>query len=388
MSGHAGIGIADAGAAALGVRVPVDYSQRPMLVFWETTRSCELACQHCRAAATPDPLPGQLDTAAGLALIDQVAGFGRPYPILVLTGGDCLLRPDLFELVEHAVERGVPVALSPSVTPRLTPQAIERIAGSGVKAVSISLDAAVAATHDRIRGVPDHFGATVRAIRDFAGAGMTVQVNTTVMRANLDQLADVAAVIHDAGARIWEVFFLVAVGRGSQDNAATADEHEQVCHFLYDAARYGMIVRTVEAPFFRRVVTRRRDGLPAPDGALYRRLSAGLVERLGAPTHRPSAHTAATRDGKGILFVAYDGEVYPAGFLPLPLGNVQDRTLAQAYRDDPLLRDIRSARFSGRCGRCPYADLCGGSRARAYAATGDPLGEDPACAYQPGMSDQ
>jgi radical SAM protein len=381
MGGHAGGAIAGAGSPVPAVRVPVDYARRPMLVFWETTRSCELSCRHCRAAATPDPLPGQLDTAAGFALVDQVTGFGRPYPILVLTGGDCLLRPDLFELVGHAVRRGVPVALSPSVTPRLTPRAVERIAGSGIRAVSISLDAAVPATHDGIRGVPGHLGATLRAVRDLAAAGMTVQVNTTVMRANLEQLADVAAVVHEAGARIWEVFFLVAVGRGSREAAVTAGEHEQVCHFLYEAAGYGMIVRTVEAPFFRRVVAQRRDGLAAPGGAVYRRLSARLAGRLGPPTHRPSAHTAATRDGKGILFVAYDGEVYPAGFLPVPLGSVRTRSLRDIYRDDPLLRAIREARFSGRCGQCEFADMCGGSRARAFASSGDPLAEDPACPF-------
>lgn len=387
MSGHpAGTAVADVGEAAIGVRVPVDYAQRPMLVFWETTRSCRLACQHCRASATPDPLPGQLSTDEGYRLIDQVAGFGRPYPILVLTGGDCLLRADLFGMVRHAVELGIPVALSPSVTPLLTPDAITRIAASGVKAVSVSLDAAVAATHDGVRGVPGHFEATVQAIRDFVAAGLTVQVNTTVMRANVEQLADIAALVVDAGARIWEVFFLVAVGRGAADDAIDANEHEQVCHFLYDSASYGMIVRTVEAPFFRRVVDQRRGGGAAPEGRLYRSLAAGLSQRLGPPTHRPSAHTAATRDGKGILFVAYDGEVYPAGFLPLPMGNVREQSLAHLYRETPLLLDIRAARFSGRCGQCQYSDLCGGSRARAYAASGDPLGEDPACAYQPEIS--
>lgn len=403
-------------------RSPVDYAQRPMLVFWETTRACLLACRHCRASATPDALPGELTGPEGFALVDQVAGFGRPYPILVLTGGDCLLRPDLFDIVAYATSLGVPVALSPSVTPNLTPAAISRIAGSGVKAVSISLDGAVAATHDGVRGVPGHFDQTVAAIRDLVAAGLTVQINTTVMRANVTELADVAALITKLGAHIWEVFFLVPVGRGVATGAVTPDEHEQVAHFLYDTARYGVIVRTVEAPFFRRVVATRRAGGPAPDsltppeafadpaagagdatagtagtgvtgvtggavwaarGALYHYLRVRLRALLGPPTHRPSAHTAATRDGKGILFVAHDGEVYPAGFLPLALGNVRDRPLAAIYRDDPLLQKIRAAAFTGRCGRCEYADLCGGSRARAFAHSGDPLGEDPACPYLP-----
>jgi radical SAM protein len=363
----------------------VNFDARPMLVFWETTRACALACRHCRASATLQALPGELTHDEGLALIDQVAEFGRPYPILVLTGGDCLLRPDLFELVAHATSLGIPTALSPSVTPSLTPAAIERIATSGVKAASISLDGATAATHDGVRGVPGHFPKTVAAIRELVDAGLTVQVNTTVMRATVEELPDVAAILADTGAHIWEVFFLVQVGRGVSEGELTPAEHDEVCHLLYDASHYGFIVRTVEAPFFRRVVSERREGGPVPTGALYQRLAGRLVERLGPPTSRPSAHTASTRDGKGIVFVSHDGEVYPAGFLPLGLGSVRRQPLAEIYRDDVRLKAIRAAQFSGRCGVCRYSDLCGGSRARAYAATGDVLAEDPACAYQPSI---
>jgi AdoMet-dependent heme synthase len=361
----------------------VDFSQRPMLVFWETTRACGLACRHCRASATLQALPGELTAAEGAALVDQVAAFGRPYPILVLTGGDCLLRPDLWDLVERATGLGIPTALSPSVTPSLTPEAVDKIAASGVKAVSISLDGATAATHEGVRGVPGHFPRTLEAIRSLVAAGLTVQVNTTVMRATVEELADVAQILVETGADVWEVFFLVHVGRGIGEGELTPDEHEQVCHFLYDASHHGFVVRTVEAPFFRRVVAQRRDGGAPPDGALYTRLTGRLAERLGPPRHRPAAQTASTRDGKGIVFVAHDGTVYPAGFLPLELGSVRERGLAEIYRDDGRLIDVRAARFSGRCGVCPYADLCGGSRARAYAATGDLLGEDPACAYVP-----
>ena len=364
-------------------RAHLNFDQRPMLVFWEVTRACQLACKHCRASATMDPLPGELTTAEGFTLIDQVAGFGRPFPILVLTGGDCLPRPDLFELVEHANGLGVPVALSPSVTPSLTPAMIDRMVTSGVKAVSLSLDGALPATHDGVRGIPGHFEDTIKAITALSEAGLTVQVNTTVMRANLDELADVADLISRAGAHIWEVFFLVQVGRGVATDAISPAEHEDVCHFLYDASQHGFIVRTVEAPFFRRVVASRREGEPAPASDLYQAMSARLETLMGPAVGKPRAQTASTRDGKGILFVAYDGEVNPAGFLPMPLGNVRDEPIADIYRDDPLLRQIRAAEFTGRCGVCEYADLCGGSRARAYAASGDPLGEDSACPYVP-----
>jgi AdoMet-dependent heme synthase len=361
----------------------LDYSQRPMLVFWEVTRACLLACRHCRASATRDPLPGELDGDEGRALIDQVAAFGRPYPILVLTGGDCLLREDVFEMVAHADSLGVPVAMSPSVTPMLTPEAIARMAEAGVKAVSLSLDGATPATHDGVRGIPGHFEQTIPMIRALVAAGLKVQINTTVMSANLEELADIAALMAETGVAIWEVFFLVHVGRGEATGAITAAEHEDVCHFLYDASHYGFIVRTVEAPFFRRVVVERRAGRPAPGTTTYHRMHERLVERLGQAERGSSAHTASTRDGKGIVFVSHDGEVYPAGFLPLALGSVRERSLAEIYRDSPVLRRIRAAEFSGRCGRCEYADLCGGSRARAYADTGDPLAEDSACVHQP-----
>jgi AdoMet-dependent heme synthase len=364
-------------------KAKLNFAKRPMLVFWEVTRACQLACKHCRASATMEPLPGELSNAEGRKLIDEIAGFGRPYPILVLTGGDCLLRPDLFELVEYAKGLGLPVALSPSITPQLTPETIQKMVDSGISAVSISLDGAVPATHDGVRGIPGHFEDTIKGIAALSAAGLTVQVNTTVMRANVDELADIADLIARAGAHIWEVFFLVQVGRGVAEDAVSPDEHEEICHFLYDASQHGFIVRTVEAPFFRRVVNRRQKGDVAPTTPLYTALSGRLEKLMGPAAGRPRAQTASTRDGKGILFIAFDGEVNPAGFLPLPLGNVRAEPVATIYRDHPLLRKIRDAEFTGRCGRCEYADLCGGSRARAYAAFGDPLAEDPACPYQP-----
>jgi radical SAM protein len=368
------------------VNSTLDYSQRPMLVFWEVTRACLLACRHCRASAARDPLPGELSSAEGRALIDQVAAFGRPHPILVLTGGDCLLRSDVFDMVAYADSLGVPVALSPSVTPMLTPEAIARMVDSGVKAVSLSLDGATAATHDGVRGVPGHFDETIPAIRALVEAGLKVQINTTVMRANLEELPDVAALMAETGVAVWEVFFLVHVGRGEATGAITPAEHEDVCHLLYDASHYGFTIRTVEAPFFRRVVVRRRAGDPAPGTTSYLRLRGRLLGRLGPPQGRSTAHTVSTRDGKGIVFVSHDGEVFPAGFLPLPLGSVRERPLDEIYRDSPVLRSIRAAEFSGRCGHCEYADLCGGSRARAYADTGDALAEDSACVHQPALS--
>jgi AdoMet-dependent heme synthase len=356
----------------------MDFDARPILVFWEATRACPLACRHCRASAVLEPPPGELSTDQALAFVDSLTGFGRPHPVLVITGGDAMLRPDLPDLLARARDAHIPVALAPSVTPTL-PERIPGLRAAGVKMISISLDGAVPETHEGIRGVPGHFERTLESIRGLRSSGLPVQVNTAVMKENVGELPAVAELVHQLDASVWELFFLVRVGRGAGMTELDPGEAEDVCRFLADASRYDFVVRTVEAPFFRRMVA--GDGLPA--GALYHRLAEDLRSRLGAPGPRSRAQTKGTRDGKGIVFVSSRGEVSPSGFLPVTLGNVTRRTLVELYRESPLLREIRRGAFSGRCGECTYRDLCGGSRARSFAATGDPLGEDPACGWVP-----
>lgn len=364
----------------------MNFERRPILVFWETTRSCLLSCLHCRASAIPEPLPGELTTEEGMRLVREVRAFGPPPPVLIFTGGDPFMRWDVFGLAGLARSLGIPVGFAPSVTPLLTEDAMDRMRELGVKTVSISLDGASPVTHEGTRGVAGHFDKTTGAIGRLVERGFTVQVNTTVMRSNVEDLADVAALVASLGAHIWEVFFLVRVGRGAELEELAPLQNEDVAHFLFDASRYGFIVRTVEGPFFRRVVAWRRELPPDVDpaerlGPLYRRLRSRLRERLGEPGASPRAQSAGTRDGKGVLFVAHNGDVYPSGFLPLALGNVRHRSLVDIYRLHPLLQAIRRADFAGRCGVCEFKDACGGSRARATAVLGDPLGEDPACAY-------
>ena len=361
--------------------MPIDLDQRPILVFWETTRACGLACRHCRASAIAQPLPGELTTHEAVDFLGTLRGFGVPRPVLVATGGDVLMRHDLNLLAEEAAANRLPFALAPSVTPLLTAERIEALRRHGLKIASISLDGATAETHDGVRGIPGHFEETLEAIRMLRRHGVTVQVNTVVMRDTVEELPRIAQLVRDTGAGIWELFFLIQIGRGTELAELTPAENEEVCHFLVDASRYGFIVRTVESPFFRRVVAERAQGGLPPRRALYARLAAGLRSELGEPDGPPRAQTKGTRDGRGIIFVGHDGELTPSGFLPYSLGNVRDDDIVEVYRDHPLLRSIRSASFSGRCGVCAFRDLCGGSRARAFAASGDPLGEDPACPF-------
>jgi radical SAM protein len=357
----------------------VSFAERPVLVFWETTRACPLACAHCRASAILNRSDVELSTDEGRTLLRSVTRFGRPFPTVVLTGGDPLMRPDLFELLGEARKLGLHVAVSPAVSERLTPETLARMRELGVAAVSVSLDGAEPATHDAFRGAPGTFARTMESARAGLNVGLRVQVNTTVTRSNVRELPSLLHQIHEAGVRAWEVFFLIGTGRGRDVEAVTAKEAEAVGHFLYDASRYGVLVRPVEAPFLRRILKERSSGGEGPNTELYRYLRGELERHLGPPTRPSSLAPQGTLDGDGILFVGHDGSVYPGGFLPWRLGDARHDDLVDLYRATPLLNRIRAREFRGPCGRCPYREACGGSRARAFAETTDPLGSDPAC---------
>jgi radical SAM protein len=344
------------------------FERAPRRVYWELTRACALACRHCRAEAAPGPDPGELTGREGLALIDRLAGFGPPLPHLVLTGGDPLERPDVFELVARAQARGFGVSVAPSATPRLTPQVIAQLAAAGVAAVSLSLDGSDAARHDALRRVPGCFDRTVAAALACAVAGLPFQVNTLVCEETLADLPAIHAVAAGLGAARWSLFFLVAVGRGTVLRPITAAACERLLEALAEpAGPGGPVVATTEAPHFRRVLEQARRA------------------RGEAPAARhPMGHGAGIRDGNGIMFISHTGEVHPSGFFALSAGNVRTEDPVGLYRESGLFRALRRPDlFGGRCGRCEWREPCGGSRARALAATGDPLAEDPLCLHEP-----
>jgi radical SAM protein len=319
-----------------------------------------------------------------MKLIDQLLEFGQPYPALLLTGGDPLMREDFFDLIGHAKSEGIYVAVAASVTPKLNEATISRMKEMGVDIMSVSLDGASAETHDRLRGIKGTWHATIRGLKLAKEAGLRAQINTTVMRSNVSELADIFHVVRETGAVAWEVFFLIRTGRGASLESLEASGCEEVMHLLFDAAHYGVPVRTAEGPHFRRVRAERQNGHGSPNGELYRCLAARLQELEGAASSSPALKSSLTGDGKGILFVAYDGEVYPSGFLPLGTGRVPRESLSSIYRSNPLFTALRdSSKLKGRCGICSYREICGGSRSRAFAEFNDPFQEDPACPYVP-----
>jgi len=355
------------------------FSEKPVLVFWETTRACKLSCVHCRASAIREALPGQLTTEEGRRLIGQVASFGKPGPTMIFTGGDPLLRDDLFELLGYATELGVRFAVSPAASDLLTYDALKRLKEAGAVAISLSLDGASEETHDSIRREPGTFRRTVQAARDAASLGLNAQVNTTVMRNNFEELPKIFRLITGLGVKTWEVFFLVKVGRGTGVDDLSPEECETVCNLLYDASHLGITVRTVEAPFVRRVALQRSRVADYWTGTMYQTLKADLLQGAGAGTGRSTLNPRGTLDGDGIVFVGFDGSISPGGLLPLPLGNVKEQSLREVYRENLLLRQVRERKLTGPCGACEFKQICGGSRARAYAKSGDALSSDSAC---------
>ena len=345
------------------------FDRAPRRIYWEVTRACDLACRHCRAEAAPERDPAELDGAEGLRLIEGLAGFGPPQPHLVLTGGDPLKRKDLFALIAAARAGGFGVSVAPSATPLLTATVIARLKAAGVEAVSLSLDGSDAPRHDALRRIDGCFDRTLAAAEACAAAGLPFQVNTLVSEETLDDLPGIHGLVTHLGAARWSLFFLVGVGRGTELTPITAEACERLFERLLDlGSDRGPIITTTEAPHFRRVVLERA-----------RRVGLGLA----SPIRGSMSHGAGIRDGSGIMFISHTGEVHPSGFLPLSAGDVTTADPVALYRDAELFRTLRQPELlTGRCGRCEYAEPCGGSRARAFAASGDFMAEDPLCLHE------
>lgn len=354
----------------------IDFNERPYIVIWEVTQACDLACVHCRASAQPERNPFELSTAEGKRLIDEIAKMD--VPVFVLTGGDPIKRPDLFELIEHAATVGVRVSLTPSATPLLTREVIHRLKQSGLARLAVSLDGSNAEVHDAFRGMSGSFQRTMEAIEWANEVGLPVQINTTFSRRNVDDFEKIAALIERKKITLWSVFFLVPTGRGKLDDLLSAEEFEEIFAKLHQLSqRAPFHIKTTEAQHYRRYV-----------------LQQQVAEKRSGqrPSQTPAAKVQDTvgraprglNDGKGFVFVSHTGEVFPSGFLPFSGGNVRSDSLSRIYRESPIFQQLRDPdQLEGKCGACEFRHICGGSRARAFATTGDPLAEEPCCSYVP-----
>lgn len=346
---------------------PRDFDLRPMLVIWEMTQACDLKCFHCRANSRPHRHPLELSTAEAFHMIDQIADM--KVPLFVLTGGDPLKRPDLMPIVQYACRRGVRTSLTPSVTPLLVREAIFNLKNAGLMRLALSLDGSTADLHEGFRGVPGAYARTLEAVEWCHEAGLPVQINTTVSRRNLADLDSMLELMKKLRVVLWSVFFLVPTGRAQLDDLLSAEEHEFVFGKLYEASkRVKFHIKTTEGQHYRRYVLQQKAKDP---GA---RAQKDLIAQ--APR--------GVNDGKGFMFVSHTGEVYPSGFLPVSAGNVLWEPMADIYQNAPLFRALRdSSKLKGKCGECEFNNVCGGSRARAYAVYGDPMAEEPCCSYRP-----
>lgn len=361
----------------------MDFDKSPFTIAWEVTRACAYACDHCRADAQHKRDANELTTEEGKRLIDDLKGFGTR-PILVLTGGDPLMRRDLFELAAYADAAGLRVSLTPTATALVTADRLRQAREAGIRRVAFSLDAADAETHDAFRGFSGSFERTVNAMRAAAEADLPRQVNTTVYANNADHLARMVPLLAEHGIVQWSVFFLVPTGRGSKLQMLDADGHERVLNWLYDLSQDAPFdVKATAAPQYRRIAIERELAAAGKtdDGESTPNRIAGAGYRYDDGLDRPMK---GVNDGRGFMFISHLGDVMPSGFLPIAAGNVRESNVVDIYRDSKLFRELRDPELvKGKCGICRYKVVCGGSRARAYGVTGDYLAEDPSCNYQP-----
>ena len=343
-----------------------DFNKSPMIAFYEVTQACGLACKHCRACAQTASHPAELSNRDSFKLIDQLAEFPQP-PMLVLTGGDPLCRSDIFELINYATVMGLKVSITPSATPLVTHGAIRRFAAAGIHRMAISIDGATAVAHDAVRGLTGCFQRSIEILRAASEAGIATQINTTLTPENVSNIDEMADLFAGLGITLWSVFFLVPVGRAATSDRLSADECEQAFELLSRQSQsQPYMIKTTEAPHFRRFMIQ------------YRK------ERVENGSRRPSYAPLGVNDGKGIVFVSHTGIVHPSGFLPLICGVFPQQNVVDIYQNSPVFRALRdSNRLEGKCGRCEFRNVCGGSRARAYALTGNMFAEEPDCAYAP-----
>jgi len=363
----------------------VDFDSAPFLVIWETTQACDLVCRHCRASAQPDRHPQELTTEEGERLVVEAAEMGTP--VFILSGGDPAKREDLHHLVRAGKKLGMRMGTIPAATPALSRELVLRLKDAGLDQMALSLDFPRAELHDTFRGVPGSFAKTMEAIEWAHEARLPLQINTTLFGEAAPHFEEMAQFVGRLGIVFWEVFFLVPVGRGEDLRGLTAQQCEELFEVLYRVQkREKFIVKVTEAPHYRRYVAQ-REGEESGGGGARGDHAMSMPRQLlrsEGPGHTVGLAPRGVNAGKGFAFISHVGDVYPSGFLPVSAGNVRSHKLSDVYRGSELFRSLRDPdRLLGRCGRCEFRDICGGSRSRALALTGDYLATDPWCVYEP-----
>lgn len=358
-----------------GAPFSVDFDQSPLLVIWECTRACALACRHCRASAIDKRDPGELSTSEGIELLRLIRDLGTP--IVVFTGGDPLQRDDLELLIAEAKSLGLRAGTIPAGTPRLTRDRLQKIQQAGVDQVAFSLDAASAGPHDQFRQVEGSFELTLQGARWAGELGIPLQINTVFHQGNLSEFDQIADLVEELGTVFWEVFFLVPTGRGSELKGCSAEEMETLFGKLYEHSKTSAsVVKVTEAQHYRRYVMQQQQAAGQAHG------TGGPVREIRKGGHPGSIGRSSrvVNAGNGFLFVDHTGNICPSGFLPLPRGNFRTHRLKDIYREDSFFQDLRNPQnLKGKCGRCEFRSACGGSRSRAWAVTGDAFAEEPFC---------
>ncbi|HVG92337.1 MAG TPA: TIGR04053 family radical SAM/SPASM domain-containing protein [Alphaproteobacteria bacterium] len=351
----------------------LDLNRCPLLVIWETTQACDLACCHCRACAQSKRHPLELTTLEAERLIRDIANLDPP--IFILTGGDPLKRADIFYLVRRAVAHGLHPAMTPSATPLLTREAIADLKRAKLSRLAVSLDGSVPELHDAFRGVNGSYARTLEAIHWANEFGLPIQVNTSISKRNVGDLEDMASLLKQFKLVLWSAFFLVPTGRAQMADLLSATEVEEAFATLYRFSKeLPFKVKTTEAQHYRRYIIQQR--LRSRGQSPFAAGDNGWEKAI--PGLLP------INDGKGFVFVSHTGEVCPSGFLPVSAGNVRVDSITDIYRNSPVLTSLRdTANLQGKCGACEFKEICGGSRARAYAITGNMFAEDPCCSYTP-----
>ena len=369
----------------------------PFIVFWELTRACMLACRHCRAKAVKKRHPDELTTEECFDVINQLSEF-NPKPLLIITGGDPLMRDDVTDIVSYASSKGFRVAIAFSGTDMASVDKLEELRKAGVARIAVSIDGSNEDRHDSFRGVKGTFRMSMEAIKNAKEAGLPFQINTTVTRDNIHDLPEIARLCLNLGAVMWDVFFVVPTGRARAEMMPSPQQFEDILCWMYDVSRKtGLNVKSSAATHLRRIeLMRDRGEMPQvselywqlferlkdlPEGEASQIVAGGYGRSLSMDGIRRSA---GITDGRGMLFISHIGEVYPSGFLPLVAGNVREKRVAEIYLTSEIFVNLRDPdRLKGKCGVCEYRKICGGSRARAYAVTGDYLAEEPCCIYVP-----